>query len=115
MARAKRGVKGRRRHKKWLKLAKGAFGRRSKIIKAAKATVEKGLRHAYRDRRLVKRTYRRMWIARINAAARTHGVSYSRLMAGLKRQNVELDRKILADLAVNDPKSFADVVAYASA
>lgn len=103
MARATRGVKGRRRHKKWLKLAKGAYGRRSKIIKAAKATVEKGLRHAYRDRRLRKRNFRRLWIVRINAAVRPHGLSYSRFMGALKRQDVQLDRKILAQLAVDDP------------
>lgn len=115
MARAKRGVKGRRRHKKWLKLAKGAYGRRSKIIKAAKATVEKGLRHAYRDRRLKKRNYRRLWITRINAAVRTHGLSYSRFIAGLKKQNVGVDRKILADIAANDPQTFSQIVDKAQA
>ncbi len=115
MARARRGVKGRRRHKKWLKLAKGAFGRRSKIIKSAKATVEKGLRYAYVDRKLRKRNYRRLWIVRINAAARQHGMSYSRFMAGLKRNQVELDRKVLADVAIHDPQAFADLVACASA
>lgn len=113
MARATRGVKGRRRHKKWLKLAKGAFGRRSTIIKAAKATVEKGLRHAYRDRRLNKRNYRRIWIVRINAAARQNGLSYSKFMAGLKKHAVDVDRKILADLAVHDPQAVADLVALA--
>ena len=115
MARATRGVKGRRRHKKWLKLAKGAMGRRSKIIKAAMATVEKGLRHAYVDRKLNKRNYRRLWIIRINAAARTHEMSYSKFMAGLKRHNVEVDRKMLADVAVHDPKGFADLVELARA
>lgn len=113
MARATRGVKGRRRHKKWLKLAKGAFGRRSTIIKSAKATVEKGLRHAYRDRRLNKRNYRRLWIVRINAAARQNGLSYSKFMAGLKKHAVDVDRKILADLAVNDPQAVADLVTLA--
>ena len=115
MARATRGVKGRRRHKKWLKLAKGAMGRRSTIIKAAKATVEKGLRHAYRDRKKNKRNYRRLWIVRINAAARTHDLSYSRFMAGLKKHNVEVDRKMLADVAIHDPQGFADLVELARA
>ena len=115
MARATRGVKGRRRHKKWLKLAKGAFGRRSKIIKSAKATAEKGLQHAYVARRLNKRNYRRLWIQRINAAVRMHGTTYSRFMAGLKKANIELDRKILADIAVNDPKTMAALVNQASA
>lgn len=115
MARAKRGVKGRRRHKKWLKLAKGAYGRRSKTIKAAKGTVEKALRHAYRDRRLKKRNYRRLWIVRINAAVRTYGLSYSRFMAGLKKNNVEIDRKMLADIAVHDPKGFSELVTAARA
>ena len=110
MARATRGVKGRRRHKKWLKLAKGAQGRRSKIIKAAKATVEKALRHAYRDRRLKKRNYRRLWIVRINAAVRPHGLSYSRFIAGLKKHDIEIDRKMLADIAVNDTNAFAALV-----
>jgi large subunit ribosomal protein L20 len=109
MARATRGVKGRRRHKKWLKLAKGAFGRRSKIIKAAKATVEKGLRHAYVDRKRKKRDFRRLWIVRINAAARQNGLTYSQFMRGLKVAEIGLDRKVLADLAVNDPKTFADI------
>ncbi|MBX2811443.1 MAG: 50S ribosomal protein L20 [Myxococcales bacterium] len=103
MARATRGVKGRRRHKKWLKLAKGAFGRRSKIIKAAKATAEKGLQYAYVSRKLKKRQYRALWIVRINAAARQNGLSYSRFMAGLRRKNVAIDRKMLAYLAVHDP------------
>ena len=115
MARATRGVKGRRRHKKWLKLAKGAVGRRSTIIKSAMATVEKGLRHAYRDRKLNKRNYRRLWIVRINAAARTHDLSYSKFMAGLKKHNVEVDRKMLADVAIHDPQGFADLVALAKA
>ncbi len=115
MARVTRGVKGRRRHKKWLKLAKGAVGRRSKIYKAAKATAEKGLQHAYIHRKHKKREYRALWIVRINAAARMHGSTYSRLMAGLKAKNVEIDRKILADIAVNDPKAMADVIAMATA
>lgn len=115
MARAKRGVKGRRRHKKWLKLAKGAFGRRSKIIKSAKATAEKGLQYAYVARKLNKRNYRRLWIQRINAAVRMHGLTYSRFMAGMKKANVEIDRKILADIAINDPQSMAALCAQAQA
>lgn len=115
MARATRGVKGRRRHKKWLKLARGAFGRRSTIIKSAKATAEKGLQHAYVARRLNKRNYRRLWIVRINAAVRQHGTSYSRFMAGLKKHGIELDRKILADIAVHDPKTMAALVERAAA
>lgn len=111
MARARRGFKGRRRHKKWIKLAKGARERRGSIIKAAKATVEKALRHAYRDRRKLKRNYRRLWIVRINAFVRQQGLSYSRFIAGLKKKNVIIDRKILADLAINDPKGMSDLVA----
>ena len=110
MARATRGVKGRRRHKKWLKLAKGAFGRRSKIIKAAKATAEKGLQHAYVARKRKKREYRALWVVRINAAARQNGLSYSRFMAGLRKRNVQVDRKMLADLAVHDPKVMTELV-----
>lgn len=113
MARATRGVKGRRRHKKWLKLAKGAFGRRSKIIKAAFATAEKGLQHAYVARKRKKREYRALWIVRINAAARQNGLSYSRLMSGLRRQGVALDRKILADLAIHDPNAITHLVQLA--
>ena len=115
MARATRGVKGRRRHKKWLKLAKGAFGRRSKIIKSAKATAEKGLQHAYVSRKLNKRNYRRLWIQRINAAVRPHGMSYSQFIAALNKANVELDRKVLADIAVHDPKTFAAICAQVQA
>lgn len=114
MARAKRGVKGRRRHKKWLKLAKGAFGRRSKIIKAAKATAEKGLQYAYISRKLNKRNYRRLWIQRINAAVRANGLTYSRFMAGMKKADIEIDRKILADIAINDPQTMAALCAQVS-
>ncbi len=113
MARAKRGVKGRRRHKKWLRLAKGNTGRRRTIYKAAVETVQKGLEYAYRDRRLKKREYRRLWIARINAGTRQHGLSYSRFIAGLKKHGVELDRKVLADLAINDAAGFGKIVELA--
>lgn len=115
MARVTRGFKGRRRHKKWLKLAKGAHGRRKTIYKSARATAEKGLQHAYVARRLNKRDYRSLWIQRINAAARQHGLSYSRFIAGLKAAQVEVDRKALADVAVHDPKAWADLVELAKA
>lgn len=113
MARAKRGVKGRRRHKKWLKLAKGNTMRRRTIYKAAVETVQKGLSYAYVHRKHKKRQYRRLWIARINAAARINGLSYSRFAAGLKKHGVEIDRKILADLAINDAAAFARIVELA--
>jgi large subunit ribosomal protein L20 len=112
--RAKRGVKLRRRHKKWLKLAKGNFLARRKLFRPAKTTVEKGLKYAYRHRKHTKRDYRALWIVRINAAVRQHGLSYSKFIAGLKKHSVELDRKILADLAINDPKGMADVVRLAT-
>ena len=113
MARATRGVKGRRRHKKWIKLAKGNTMRRRTIYKAAVETVMKGLEYAYRDRRMKKREYRRLWIARINAAVRPHGLSYSRFIAGLKKNEIGLDRKVLADLAINDAATFGKIVALA--
>jgi large subunit ribosomal protein L20 len=115
MARAKRGVKGRRRHKKWLKLAKGNTGRRKNIYKAAVETVQKGLEYAYVSRKLKKRQYRALWIQRINAAVRSHGLSYSKFIAGLKKANIELDRKILADLAINDAATFGKIVDAARA
>jgi len=110
MPRAKGGVVTRRRHKKILKLAKGYWGRKSKIFRPANQQVLKSLSYAYRDRRARKREFRRLWIVRINAAARQNGISYSRLMAGLKRAGVEVNRKMLADLAVNDAKAFSELV-----
>lgn len=115
MPRAKRGTKGRQRHKKLLKLAKGNVGGRRKGYRQARSTVEKGLTYAYRDRKVRKREFRGLWIIRINAAARTHGVTYSRLMAGLKKAGVDLDRKVLADLAVRDPGAFGDLARLAVA
>ena len=115
MPRAKRGTKGRQRHKKLLKLAKGNVGGRRKGYRQARSTVEKGLTYAYRDRKVRKRDFRGLWIVRINAAARTHGVTYSRLMAGLKKAGVDLDRKVLADLAVRDPAAFGDLARLAVA
>src|SRR5690554_5436833 len=102
MARVKRGVVARRRHKKILKQAKGYYGARSRVFRVAKQAVIKAGQYAYRDRRNRKRAFRALWIARINAGARANGLSYSRLIAGLKKANVEIDRKVLADLAMNE-------------
>ena len=113
MPRAKRGFKARRRRKKILKLAKGFVGGRHRLYRQARETLERGLVYAYRDRRVKKRTFRRLWNVRINAAARLNGVSYSRLMGGLKKADVRLNRKMLAQLAVVDPGSFTNVVAAA--
>lgn len=112
MPRVKRGTKARRRHKKILKLAKGNVGGRRKQYRQARETVERGLTYAYRDRKARKRDFRSLWIIRINAAARQHGLTYRQLMHGLKQGGVGVDRKILADLAAQDPagfRQFADV------
>jgi len=109
--RVKRGVTKRRRHRKILKQASGFRGSRSKLIRPARLAVEKSLVYAYRDRRQRKRQLHRLWIVRINAAAREHGLSYSRFMCGLKAAGVEVDRKVLADLALTDPGAFAELVA----
>lgn len=113
MSRVKRGTKARRRRKKVLKLARGYFGARSKQFKAANQAVMKALHYAYRDRRNKKRSFRRLWITRINAAARKDGISYSRLINGLKQANIEIDRKMLADIAVSDAGSFSELVLIA--
>ena len=110
MARVKRGVMVRKRHNKLLKQAKGYWGSRSRRIRVARQTVLKALSYAYRDRRNRKRDFRRLWIIRINAAARQNGISYSRLMHGMKQAGISLDRKILADMAVRDPAAFSSVV-----
>ncbi len=115
MPRVKRGTKGRRRHKKLLKLAKGNVGGRRKQYRQARETVERGLTYAYRDRKVRKREFRGLWIVRINAAARQHGLSYSQLMHGLKQGGIGMDRKILADLAVRDPAGFQEVAQQAKA
>jgi large subunit ribosomal protein L20 len=115
MPRATSGPLTHRRHKKVLKMAKGYWGARRRTYKQAKITVMRALQFAYRDRRARKRDFRRLWIARINAAARLHGLSYSTLMHGLKRAQVDLDRKTLADLAVRDPEAFAQIAAVAKA
>ena len=109
MPRAGRSYDSRRRRKKVLKAAKGYFGGRRKLYTVAKHTVEKGLTYAYRDRRNRKRDFRRLWIVRINAAARLNGLSYSKLMHGLKLAGVELDRSVLSDMAISDPAAFAEV------
>ncbi len=109
MPRAKRGFKARRRRKKILKLAKGFVGGR-RLYRQARETVERGLVYAYRDRKVRKRTFRRLWNIRINAAARLNGLSYSRLIHGLTQADVAIDRKILAALAVHDPETFSAVV-----
>jgi large subunit ribosomal protein L20 len=106
MPRVKRGVAARKRRNRILHEAKGYYGARSKLFKTAREAVEKGWRYAYRDRKQRKRTFRALWITRINAAARENGLSYSRLINGLKLANVEVDRKILAQLAVSDPQAF---------
>lgn len=115
MARVKRGVTAHRRHKKILKLAKGYYGARSRIYRVAKQAVIKAGQYAYRDRRQRKRTFRALWIARINAGAREHGMSYSVFMNGLKRANIEIDRKMLADLAVADKPAFAKIASQVKA
>ena len=112
--RVKRGFKARRRRKKILKLAKGYRGGRSKLYRTAADAVDKALRYAYRDRRTRKRDFRRLWIARINAAARINDLTYSRFMQGLKRARVEIDRKILAELAVSDPNAFSHLASIAA-
>ncbi len=112
--RVKRGVKARKRRKKVLKLAKGHRGGRSKLFRTAASSVDKALMYAYRDRRQRKRDFRRLWIARINAAVRSNGMNYSKFMHGLKNAGVELDRKVLADLAVSDPKGFSQVAGLAA-
>lgn len=106
MPRVKRGTHARQRRKKILKLAKGNVGGRRKLYRAARETVEKGLVFAYRDRRVKKRSFRALWIVRINAAARACGLSYSRFIEGLKRAGIEMDRKVLAELAVKDAEAF---------
>ncbi|MFC0338564.1 LSU ribosomal protein L20P [Kushneria avicenniae] len=115
MARVKRGVVARRRHKKILKQAKGYYGARSRTFRVAKQAVIKAGQYAYRDRRQRKRQFRALWIARINAAARTHGMSYSRFINGLKKAGIEIDRKILADLAVHEKQAFGAIVEQARA
>lgn len=115
MARVKRGVVAGKRHKKVLDKAKGYYGARSKVYRVAKQAVIKAGQYAYRDRRQRKREFRALWITRINAAARMHGLSYSRLISGLRRAGIDVDRKVLADIAVHDPDAFAAIAEQAKA
>jgi len=115
MARVKRGVVARARHKKVLDKAKGYYGARSKVYRVAKQAVIKAGQYAYRDRRVRKREFRALWITRINAAARLNGLSYSRFMNGLSRAGIEIDRKMLADLAVHDAAAFTALAEQAKA
>ena len=112
--RVKRGFKARKRRKKVLKLAKGFRGGHSKLFRTAADTVDRSLKYAYRDRRQRKRDFRRLWIARINAAARMNQLSYSKFIQGLKRAKVDLDRKVLAELAISDPAGFAKIAELAA-
>ncbi|MDO4426854.1 MAG: 50S ribosomal protein L20 [Moraxella sp.] len=115
MARVKRGVQANRRHKKVLARAKGYYGARSRVYRVAVQAVMKAGQYAYRDRRNKKRSFRRLWIARINAAARLNGLSYSRLINGLKKANIEIDRRILADIAMHDAVAFTAIADKAKA
>ena len=113
MARVKRAVNSRKNHKKVLKLAKGYYGGKSRLFKTANESVIRALRNSYVGRRLKKRDFRRLWIVRINAAARMNGMSYSRFMTGLKVAGIDMNRKMLSEIAINDAKAFADLVVLA--
>jgi large subunit ribosomal protein L20 len=113
MPRVKRGVAANKRKSRILREARGYYGARNHLLKTAREAVEKGWKYAYRDRKQRKRQFRVLWIARINAATREHGLSYSRFMHGLKQAGVEIDRKVLADLAISDPKAFGELAALA--
>jgi len=115
MARVKRGVTTHARHKKVIKQAKGYYNRNRNVFRAAAERVDKGLEYAYRDRRVRKRSFRSLWIQRINAGAREHGLTYSQFMNGIKRAGVETDRKVLADLAVREPAAFGELAQRAQA
>ncbi len=113
MARVKRGVTAHAKHKKVLKAAKGFYGRRKSTIRIAKQAVEKSMQYATRDRRVRKRNFRALWIQRINAAAREHGLTYGRLIDGMNKAGIEIDRKVLSDMAIHEPDAFAAVVTEA--
>jgi large subunit ribosomal protein L20 len=115
MARVKRGVTSHAKHKKVIKAAKGYYGRRKNTIRIAKQAVEKAMQYAYRDRKNRKRTFRALWIQRLNAAVREHGLTYSRFIDGLGKAGIEVDRKILSDLAVREPEAFRAIVDQAKA
>lgn len=110
MARVKRAMNARKKHKKILKLAKGYYGGKSKLFRTANESVIRALRNAYVGRKLKKRDYRKLWIARINAGARLNGLSYSRFMNGIKLAGININRKMLSEIAINDPKAFSDLV-----
>lgn len=113
MARVKRGVTAHAKHKKVLKAAKGFYGRRKNTIRTAKAAVDKSLQYAYRDRKARKRNFRALWVQRINAATREHGLTYGRFIDGLNKAGIEIDRKVLSDLAIHEPQAFAALVGKA--
>ncbi|WP_062228180.1 50S ribosomal protein L20 [Aureimonas frigidaquae] len=113
MARVKRGVTSHAKHKKVLKAAKGFYGRRKNTIRAAKAAVDRAMQYATRDRRNKKRNFRALWIQRINAGVREHGLTYARFMDGLNKAGIEVDRKVLSDIAIHEPEAFAALVAQA--
>lgn len=113
MARVKRAINARKKHKKILKLAKGYYGGKSKLFKTANESVIRALRNAYVGRKLKKRDFRKLWIARINAAARISGLSYSKFMNGMKLAGIDINRKMLSEIAINDPKAFAELVEVA--
>ncbi|MGH6865247.1 MAG: 50S ribosomal protein L20 [Methyloceanibacter sp.] len=115
MSRVKRGVTSHARHRKVLKQAKGYYGRRKNTIRNARQAVERAGQYAYRDRKVKKRTFRSLWIQRINAAARANGITYGRLIDGLRKAGIDLDRKMLADIAVREPQTFQSLVEAASA
>ena len=115
MARVKRGVTSHAKHKKVLDAAKGYYGRRKNTIRIAKQAVEKAMQYAYRDRKNKKRTFRALWIQRLNAAVREHGLTYSRFIDGLGKAGIEVDRKVLSDIAIREPEAFAAIVAQAKA
>ena len=113
MARVKRGVTAHAKHKKVLKAAKGFYGRRKNTIRIAKQAVEKSLQYAYRDRKARKRNFRALWVQRINAGVREHGLTYGRFIDGLNKAGIEIDRKVLSDMAIHEPQAFAALVAKA--
>ncbi len=115
MARVKRGVTAHAKHKKVLKLAKGYYGRRKNTIRTAKAAVDRAMQYAYRDRKAKKRNFRALWIQRLNAAVREHGLTYSRFIDGLNKAGITVDRKVLSDLAIHEPAAFAALVDQAKA
>jgi large subunit ribosomal protein L20 len=110
MSRVKRSVNARKKRRTILKLAKGFFGARSRLLRTATEAVDRSMKYAYRDRRVRKRDFRKLWIARINAAARTNEITYSRLIDGMKKAGVEINRKMLAEIAIHDPQAFSEIV-----